>query len=51
MLKKLQASASALFDGGWRSKDKEQLIQEYNLTEDEVDILCKELEKYVELVV
>jgi hypothetical protein len=46
MLKDKQSSAAALYDGGWRSADKEQLISEYDLTAEEADSLCKELEKY-----
>lgn len=43
MLKDIQSSAAALYDGGWRASDKEQLISEYGLTQDEADALCKEL--------
>lgn len=34
------SSAAALYDGGWRAKDKEQLIEEYVLTEDEAERIC-----------
>lgn len=27
--------AASLYDGGWRAEDKEELIKEYNLSEDE----------------
>jgi hypothetical protein len=43
MLKDLKASAIALYDGGWRAEDKDQLITEYELTEAEADQLCEEL--------
>ena len=33
-------SAAALYDGGWRAEDKEQLIKEYDLTEEEVERIC-----------
>lgn len=36
-------SAAALYDGGWRAEDKEQLIQEYGLTEEEADKLTERL--------
>ena len=36
-------SAAFLYDGGWRAKDKEQLIDEYNLTEEEAEKLIREL--------
>lgn len=45
MLKDISSSAAALFDGGWRSSDREQLIQEYDLTKEESDLLCEELER------
>lgn len=38
-----QYSAASLYDGGWRAEDRDQLIDEYNLTADEADELCKEL--------
>lgn len=36
-------SAAALYDGGWRAEDKEQLIQEYGLTEEEANRLTERL--------
>ena len=38
-----QYSAASLYDGGWRAEDREQLIDEYNLTAEEADEICKEL--------
>ena len=38
-----QYSAAALYDGGWRAEDRDQLIEEYNLTAEEADDLCREL--------
>ena len=32
--------ASALYDGGWRSTDMEELMEVYNLTEEEAKLLC-----------
>ena len=32
--------ASALYDGGWRSTDMEELKEVYNLTEEEAKLLC-----------
>lgn len=40
------SSAAALYDGGWRSTDKEELIEEYDLTEEEATKLCELLEEY-----
>jgi hypothetical protein len=45
MIEDVKASASALYDGGWRSADREQLMAEHKLTTDEADLLCNELEK------
>lgn len=38
-----QYSAAALYSGGWRATDRDQLIAEYNLTETEANELCEEL--------
>ena len=38
-----QYSAASLYDGGWRAEDRDQMIDEYGLTADEADELCKEL--------
>lgn len=35
--------AGPLYDGGWRAEDREQLISEYGLSEDEADIICARL--------
>jgi hypothetical protein len=45
MLKDVESSAAALYDGGWRASDRDQLIAEYDLTDDEADVLCKQLER------
>lgn len=36
-------TASALFDGGWRSTDKEDLMTTYDLSEEEASEICEEL--------
>ena len=38
--------SSALFDGGWRSDDRDQLMTEYNFTEYELDQICDFLEEF-----
>jgi len=38
-----QYSAASLYDGGWRAEDRDQMLDEYGLTADEADELCKEL--------
>lgn len=43
MLKDISSSAAALYDGGWRSTDADQLCAEYSLTEEETQELCKAL--------
>ncbi len=48
MLKDIKSSAAALYDGGWRSEDKDQLREEHNLTLEDVEELCKELERLEE---
>ena len=48
MLKDVQSSAAALYDGGWRAADLEQLISEYELNADDADAICAELEKMEE---
>lgn len=36
--------ATALYDGGWRWTDKDELIEEYELTEEEAGAICITLE-------
>lgn len=36
--------APNLFESGWRSYDRDDLIREYELTEDEADIVCSSLD-------
>lgn len=36
-----QSIAAALFEGGWRKEDKEQLMQEYGLTDEQADVICE----------
>lgn len=46
MIKDYEASAAALYDGGWKAEDRDQLIKEYELTDEEADKICEILEKY-----
>ena len=41
----IEQAASSLYDGGWRSEDREQLIQEYDLSEREANEICKLLDE------
>jgi len=38
--------AAALYDGGWRAEDKEQLQAEYDLTDDDVKRIVDLLAEY-----
>lgn len=38
--------AAALYDGGWRAEDRDELISEYGLTEEEVNELCEILTEF-----
>lgn len=49
MFTDLNSSAAALLDGGWTPEDKDELIQEYELTQDEADDLCSEMERIIEI--
>lgn len=44
-MKDVEHIAAALFDGGWRSTDKEELQQEHGLTDEETAKIAAELEK------
>lgn len=39
---------ASLYDGGWRTEDREQLVSEYNLTAEDADNICKALEEMEE---
>ena len=39
----IDQDARVLYDGGWRSTDRDQLIAEYSLTEDDADALVEAL--------
>jgi len=42
----IESMASNLYDGGWRSTDKEELIASYKLTEEEAEKLVAQLAEY-----
>lgn len=46
MIDDVESSAAALYDGGWRSDDREELIAEYQLSSDEADAICEKLKEY-----
>lgn len=41
-----QYSAAALYNGGWRYSDYEDLMREYNLTAEEATYICAKLAEY-----
>lgn len=41
-----RSSAAALYDGGWRAEDRDELISEYGLTEEEVSKICEILAEF-----
>lgn len=43
-----RTSAAALYDGGWRAEDRDELIDEYNMSEEEADAICEILAEYEE---
>ena len=45
-MKDYGSMAAALYDGGWRAEDKEQLQAEYELTDDDVERIVNLLAEY-----
>ncbi len=43
---KIESMAAALYDGGWRAADREQLIEEHSLDKETVDAVCECLERW-----
>lgn len=41
-------TADSLYAGGWRAADREALIAEHDLSEEEADLICERLEIYEE---
>lgn len=37
----LYDDAAALFDGGWRASDRNQMISEYDLSDEQADAICE----------
>lgn len=44
----IRSSAAALYDGGWRAEDRNELVSEYNLTAEEADEICEMLALFEE---
>lgn len=49
MIKDVESSAAALIDGGWVPEDREEMIAEYELTEDDADVLIAEMKRMIEM--
>lgn len=41
-------TADSLYQGGWRAEDRDEIIAEYDLTEEEAALICERLEMYEE---
>ena len=39
----IERMAAALYDGGWRDTDFEELAEEFDLTDEEAEAICDEL--------
>lgn len=46
MIHDFHETAAALYDGGWRPEDREQMIAEYNLNETDADSICTLMESF-----
>ena len=47
-MNEIQTSAAYLYDCGWRKEDKEQLVVEYGLSEEDAQKICAELAEFEE---
>ena len=48
MSAEMQSKVAALYDGGWRAEDRDEMKTEYDLTDDEVDEICEGFESLAE---
>lgn len=42
----LETEAAALYDGGWRAADRNAIQKEYDLTDDDTDVIVEKLAEY-----
>jgi len=42
----IESMAAALYDGGWRADERDQLISEYDLSEADAEAICAKLAEY-----
>ncbi len=45
-IEQAESIAAALYDGGWRTCDREHMIAEYDMTAGEADVICRKLKEY-----
>lgn len=38
--------AATLYNGGWRSKDRDEIKEEYNMDDKWTDAICEKLKEY-----
>lgn len=42
----LEDDAAAMYDGGWRAEDRDELQEYYDLSDHDVDIICQKMAEY-----
>lgn len=42
----MQSIAASLYDGGWRASDRQQMIEEYGFSDEEIIDICEALEAF-----
>lgn len=47
-MKDIESSTAALYDGGWRAEDREEMIFCYDMDENEADAVCELLKTFEE---
>ena len=47
-MKSFEDAAASLFDGGWRAEDKKELVEQYELTDEEAEKIIQYLIEYEE---
>lgn len=44
-MKDYESMAAALYDGGWRSEDLLELMEEHEMTAEDAERICEEIKK------
>ena len=42
----IESTAASLYDGGWTAEDRDKLISESELTEEDADAICEMLKSF-----